>query len=401
MNEYRQLRKIFDSAVGEPPRQVTVASVRRRARRYRTTRALAAAGAVTAVACLGAAAVAFATGAGRAGPVGGGRGAQGGGIVRVPAFYIQQSPDARDRTYVDPGVRSTATGAITDTLRCPGRGYFPLPTDLAAGGGQTFFMTCGLVNTKTGSVADTTRIYRFRISAAGRVSRPVLLASGSYGELAAADGGGSLAAVTGDISANGEMGPPGITLLSARTGRKLGYVRNNLYQAGDRLGISALSLSADGRELAFFAGCVTPGAGCTYGTEHFLRLPAGGPDPSAASSTVLPGAGWLTTIKVTFLDSQLSPDGSTLDIAYIRWHVHGDVYLVVAQRSVRTGRLIRYLYLHNAGRGISIGFASFDPSGRYPILDAGSGNAYNGWIDHGRFVLLDPAFGAGLQDEVW
>jgi hypothetical protein len=361
------------------------------------THTTTAAAAVTAVACVGIAVATYAAGAGPAGPpapAAGGHGSPGGGPARVPAYYIQQS-----KTVSDPVVRSTATGAITATIRCPGRGYFPQAGDLAAGGSQRFFMICVRVNLKTGRVIGSTLIYRFGLNSAGHASRPMLLASGPYSGLAAADGGSVLAAVAG-LSAE-PSGPTGIALLSTRTGREVGFVRNNLRSAGHRLGISGLSISADGHELAFFARCQLPLPGCTYGTERILTLPAGGSEPSTASSTVLPDSTLLSSDDAVFLNSQLSPDGSALDIAYVQWHVHGDVYLVVAQRAVQTGRLVRYLYRHNAGSGIRMGFASFDPSGQYPILDLGSGNLINGWIDHGRFVPLDPAFGIAVSDEAW
>jgi hypothetical protein len=397
MSEYSQWRSILDSAVGEPPRHVSVESVRWQAHRYRTTRALAAAAAVTAAACMGVAAAAYAAGTGPAAPAASGHGSHGNGSASVPAYYIQQSQTATGLA-ADLVVRSTARGAITDTIRCPGRGYLPASKDLAAGSRRTFFMTCERVNDKD-FVIGNTLIYRFGINSAGHASLPVLLASGPYSELAAADGGAVIAAVVG--LGRIPSGPAGIALLSARTGREAGFISNNLHSDGYRLGLSGLSISADGRELAFFAACEMPIVGCIAPTERILSLPARGPEPSTASSTVLPDSALLSSEDAAFQNSQLSPDGSTLSIAYVQWHVHGDVHLVVAQRAVQSGHLVRYLYLHNAGKGIRMGFASFDPSGQYPILDLGSGNVINGWIDHGRFIPLHPASGSGVLDEVW
>jgi hypothetical protein len=397
MNEYSQLHDILDRAVGEPPRPVTAESVRRRARRHRTTHVLAATAAVTAVACVVAAVAAFAarTGAGSAAPAAGGRGGQGRG---VPAYYIQQS--SSPRTYDE--VRSTATGALTDTIRCPGRGYVPGFSDLAAGGSRTFFIAC----VKPQGQFDV-RIYRFRISSAGHASGLVLLASGPYTGLAAADGGSLLAAVA-DPSPASASGPTGIALLNARTGRELGFISNNLASGRYRAEISAVSLSSNGRELAFYAACtrLIVIRGCPAPAERILGLPAGGPEPSTASSRVLPDSAWLSKGNPDLLGDQLSPDGSALSIAYINWNVHHDVYLIVGRYSVRTGRLIRYLYRHNAGHGIRPDFASFDPSGQYPILGAGAGiNAsadagINDWIDHGRLIPLRPAAGASMY-EAW
>jgi hypothetical protein len=398
MSEYSQLRSVLETAVGEPPRQVSVESVRRQARRYRTRHALAAAAAVTAAACMGIAAAAYAAGTGPAGPAAGGHGSHGGGSASVPAYYIQQSQTATGIA-ADLVVRSTATGAITDTVRCPGRGYLPASNDLAAGSRQTFFMTCERVNGRD-FVIGKALIYRFGINAAGHASLPVLLASGQYSELATAEGGSVIAAVAG--LGREASGPMGIALLSARTGREAGFISNNLHSDGNRLGIYGLSISADGRELAFFAACEMPIVGCTAPTERILSLPRGGSEPSTASSTVLPDSALLSSEEnVTFLNGQLSPDGLTLDIAYFQRHVHGDGRLVVAQRAVRSGRLVRYLYLPSAGKGMGLRFASFDPSGQYAIVDLGNANFPNGWIDHGRFVPLDPASGSGVLDEVW
>jgi|HubBroStandDraft_5_1064220.scaffolds.fasta_scaffold77441_2 hypothetical protein len=388
MNEYSQLRDILDQAVGEPPCPVTAEAVRRRARRHRTTHVLAATAAVTAVACV-AAAAAFAASASSGSPVpaAGSRGGVGRG---VPAYYIQQS--SSPRTYDE--VRSTVTGALTDTIRCPGRGDVPGFGDLAAGGSRTFFVACG----RPRGLFDM-RIYRFRISSAGHATGLVLLASGPYTGLAAADGGSLLAAVT-NPSPPSPLGPTGIALLSARTGRELGFIRNNLGSGRYRAEISAVSLSSNGRELAFYAACARwiVIRGCPAPAERILGLPAGGPEPPTASSRVLPDSAWLSRGNPDVLGDQLSPDGSALSIAYINWNVHHDVYLIVGRYSVRAGRLIRYLYRHNAGHGIRLEFTSFDPSGQYPILGAGGG--INAWIDHGRWIPLRPAAGASMY-EAW
>jgi hypothetical protein len=75
----------------------------------------------------------------------------------------------------------------------------------------------------------------------------------------------------------------------------------------------------------------------------------------------------------------------------------------VVQVSASTGRQVRVLFQENTGNGVFYRLFSSDPSGRFMILDAGppQGAILNGWIDHGRLVLLKPADGSSVFQESW
>jgi hypothetical protein len=68
-----------------------------------------------------------------------------------------------------------------------------------------------------------------------------------------------------------------------------------------------------------------------------------------------------------------------------------------------TGHPIRVLLHEDTGQGVFYRSFAADPSTRFLILNAGppTGPIHNGWIDHGRLVLLKPADGSNVFYETW
>ncbi len=101
----------------------------------------------------------------------------------------------------------------------------------------------------------------------------------------------------------------------------------------------------------------------------------------------------------------ISPDGATLTVVALHSpRVRNKPGTIdVVQVSASTGHQLRVLLQENTGTGVFYRLFSSDPTGRFMILDAGppQGAIPNGWIDHGRLVLLKPADGSSVLPESW
>lgn len=101
----------------------------------------------------------------------------------------------------------------------------------------------------------------------------------------------------------------------------------------------------------------------------------------------------------------ISPDGSALTVVTLHamrgTNKPGTVDVV--RVSASTGHQLRILFQENTGTGVFYRLFSSDPSGRFMILNAGAPQHAipNGWIDHGRLVLLKPADGSSVLQESW
>lgn len=212
----RQLRDIFNGSVGEPPRRVTVAAVRRRVTRRRSIEVVAASAAAVLLVGFGLAVASKAAGhnpaAGAGLPAG------------VPHYYVQQSYAGMNAPLTTK-VRSTATGAVTDTVRCPwGSPRFAGQIVPTAPG--SFFFIC---QKSQGSGASPTvtasRIYRFRVDGSGRVQRYTLIPGGTLGKVSVGEIAASADESHVAISTNPAGSPPGraaaeIVVIDTRTGKR-------------------------------------------------------------------------------------------------------------------------------------------------------------------------------------
>jgi hypothetical protein len=158
-----QLRDLLEAAVGEPPRRVTVAAVRRRVVRRRILESAGIGAVAVVVAGIGVAAAFRVAGANTpSGPV---------SHAGAPRYYVQASflgTAGRPQPVV---IRATATGAVTATVRCPWPNSVIAPQGITAADNRTFFMICQKA-AKQGKLFAVTgaRIYRFQLTRSGRIS---------------------------------------------------------------------------------------------------------------------------------------------------------------------------------------------------------------------------------------
>ncbi len=395
-----QLRELFDIAAGEPPRQVTVGAVRRTLVRRRITASVAAALAVI-LAGGGGAALSSVV----AGPV-----ATSGTSVK-PAYYLQVGNGvARDATLI----RSTATGAITGRVHCPWhRSQF---FGAAVASKSTFFVACEkLLKVGPKTHAETTKIYRFTLTAQGRITGYVLLRGGTlpkfggYGLAVSPDG--SQLAITGEPG--GITGPPTeIVVLNTRTGShrvwKLASAKS------PRLGYSfnGLSFTGNGRELVYLLyvtclGGVGPPGSCKGAGEEVRALNPADQGSLPGSTTLLFNLDAVASPKNNNIQAaQVSPDGSEVTLVLQTNYPpsrKGPLGTIsVLQVSARSGKVRHVLYRTTTSKTYpTVHFFSADPSGRYLLLgyDFGDG-LISGWIDQGKLRAL-PHAGTQIGTEIW
>jgi hypothetical protein len=393
----RQLRDLLDAAAGDPPHRVTVKAVRRRMARRRMMEGAAAAVAAVLLIGLGVAVSAQVT---RPGPVGGAYSAAG-----LPGHYIQQSwtgPSSELMTVV----RATATGAVTATVHCPWPHASIGARDVAAVTNQTFVVVCQRETGPGGSVVTGSRIYQFRLTDSGRVSRYTLVPGGILnglraGPIAASSDGSEIAIAT---LAGASTSPlANIMVINARTGARAVWRNAGNAPGATRFDISDLSLTSDGRELVFLAvtKCIQASR-CEPTGEEVRALSPAASGGELDSGRLLLRESALRGASADYLNGAvISPDGSALTVVIMHSGPQVDSTLVV-QFSAATGRQTRTLYQVGTGSGFSYqGFGS-DPSGRYLLLDVGpSSGAVNGWIYHGQLVPLPSPDGDNVFYETW
>jgi hypothetical protein len=393
-----QLRDLLDAAVGEPPRRVTVQAVRRRAARRRMAERVSAAVAVLLLVGLGGAVSATVTGPGPASSLPG---------PGVPRYYVEQG--FRNASPAVTMVRATATGAVTATLGCPWPGAQISTGEIAAVGNQTFFVICQKVAGPGASVTGS-RIYRFHLTASGRITGYSLVPGGSLdglgvtGIAASADGseiavstvpGGS---ASPSVSAN-------LVVINTRTGARAVWQATPAVPGQMGFDVSDPSLTANGRELVYLAvpHCSRGRCKSTGNGEEVRALSPAAEGGQISSSRILVRQSALVPLSTGYLDGAVvSPDGSSVNVLEMVSPLHPGTTVSVVQVSAATGRPERVRYQVDTGNGFMFRFFSSDPSGRYLLLDAGptSGPA-NGWIDNGRLIPLTPAKGNNVFYESW
>ncbi len=299
----------------------------------------------------------------------------------VPHYYIQD--DDYDQAYNLPGgfrralVRDTASGKVTATVRCPWTGAVIM--EVAATSDEAFFIAC---QRDSGSKVIGSRLYRFELTSAGRVRGYTSVPGGvlpgtATSDLTAAAGGSEIAMVT---SARAGYS---VLVINTTTGAHSAW-RGTI---AETIIPEALTLSPNGRDLRFF----------TDGSE-FQVSPAsrGG---LLSSARVLVRLAVADSAGVGY--AQVSPSGSVLTVAALQPQIakppaRVKATWIVRQISIPSGRVIRVLFRATlAINEVLFLNASSDPTGQYIILVYGTGTTKagyrNGWLDHGRLVLLTPA----------
>lgn len=410
-----QLRDLMQVAVGEPPHRVTVAAVRRRVIRRRVVECVSG---MAALVLLAGAGVAVAAGTSASHPP---AQAVGSGPSSPPPYYVQVVAGPQEDQLA---VRSTATGRVTAHIASPWPGAYPNPPMIAAAGNQTFYVVWAKgVQDNGGNIAGS-RIYRFQLTAAGKVSGYQLAPGGDLGaqrvgDIAASASGSLLAvAVTPGSWTNADFYRD-IEVINTRTGTPALW-RNDPTANGTRLDqIQDLVLAQGGSELAFLstARCTTHAAGCSggFGQLRVLSSPAAGGE--VTSGQIVFRQSELTdqlprTDQFNLSDALLNPDGSTID-AVVNVTSNGkdnssvaneisvlEIPVVPAGSTAATRPLV--LYRLNTGDGFFDRSFSVDPTGQYLLFNEGpTSGTRNGWIRDGRLVPLAPANGSNYFYEGW
>lgn len=409
------LRDMLDTAAGEPPRWISLDSIRRRAIQRRITQASVATIAVLAVG-LGATLSAYAA---RGGPATGG--------AKVPAgppkYYIVNVSRPHDRVVTE--VRARATGKVTSIVHDP-LSKFGCSRELAAAGTRTFFLDCQVWRKLPGSNKTTireTRIYRFEVTNSGRATTPVLLKGGTlkgfFGENLTASADGSRVAIEvfrpnpdGNIYTNSVM--TGIVVINTVTGKKVLW-RTAPYVPGEigYTDASDLSLTGNGSELVIL-GSLCPHtrylSNCSPSDPREVR--AFGPTDRGGSlrgGQVLLRLSAFKKPRTSLPDALITPDGTALNVVTVTCPRGGACTMTVERIGLTstTGKAPAVLYQvrDNASRnGPYLQNFTSDPTGRFLIIDANTATTkvpVNGWINHGRLVPLAPNDGFDLGVTVW
>jgi hypothetical protein len=366
----QQLSRLFNAVIGEPPRQVSVHAVRRRAvRRRRLTYAAATA----AIAVAGSVGVALASPtASPHGPASGHPMA-----TRIPAYYFEQIPGDGHNIAAANTIRSTATGTVAGTVTCPAPS--PDPVSLVAAGGtssgQVFFLACPTASKAQPRRLAGTRIYQFTVSRSGHVSGLKPTAGGNLVDQVPQSLGAS---PDGSELALSEFLPGGslafrILVINTRTGKRAVWTATP--RGGRLLLPGSLSFAGQGRELAVFGSFACIRQSCHAGYEMVAVSPAWRGGTLASGRVLFSGTPGPTA-------AILSPDGKTAVLCVLRTDNRDGPRIVSI--SAGTGKLIRVLL--TIGKG-DLDFVSVDPSGRHVLVVVGSSsNAFQGWIDNGKLI---------------
>ena len=388
MNEMEtQLSRLFNAAVGEPPKDVTLRAIRRRVIRRRLVLSVTTTAALSLAVAVGLAVSA------NAGP----RPALNHSTrASEPRYYFEndfmETPQSgRPETVV----RSVATGAITGRIRCPGS--HRLLHAAAAANDQTFFVAC------TTSTGAATRIYRFVVGKSGQVGALQPVRGGAIGGVRtgnmAVTPTGSQLAITAGPPVAGRTSE--VIVVNTRSGAHAIW-HAIMLRGGVRFIAYTLSFADSGRELAAFgfAACARGPGTCRSPGEEMVAVTNAARGGRLASGRVIfteaqlvnPRVGWLNTAFI-------SPDGSSVVTA-----TNGTPPMTVYQISATTGRPTRVLLkLGGVRKRVNYRFISPDASGHF-LLFTGIQfslhvNELNGWISNGKLLPLRPE--REINIEVW
>jgi hypothetical protein len=347
------------------------------------------------------------------------------GPAIAPLRYYVEADINGEKTLV----RSTATGAVTATVPVPNVINSGGDPTVAAASNGTFFVA----SFEWGGGGE--RIYRFRLTGAGKVAGFSLVPGGVLGAgqqvdaMAASPDGSQLAVGISFFVPNPDPNktyPPEpsdeITVLHAATGVKTVW-RGGASGLGRTFGVANLSWTGDGRRLVFLGrSCEQAGPGdsetCLSGprTAEVRTL-----DPSSGGGTLDSGQLLLAqSARFPYIAQALiSPDGLTITAVVLTGPVFGTRqiggavpdYLKVAQISVATGRELAVLYRRTLGPTDATNTVpdflalSQDGAGQHWLLNGGICSShcqggFNGWVDNGRLIPVQPADGR-IASEAW
>lgn len=393
-----QLRDLLETAVGEPPRRVTVETVRRRVVRRRLLETAGMVAVALVVAGIGVAAAFRVSGANApSGPV---------SHADAPQYYVQASfPGTTDRPQ-PVVIRATATGAVTAIVRCPWPNSVVAPQGITAAGNRTFFMICEKV-AKQGKLFAVTgaRIYRFQLTRSGRITgySPVpggVLGRHQPGSISATPDGTQIAVTVGQATLGVRQSvPAAVYVIDTQTGtRAIWHGSPKVLSAAD------LTFTDNGTALEFVGlkKCST-GRGGTACEELRTVSPAAAGGQLDSGHVLLPLSALATHPGDYVDDVVINPGGATLAAAIVHsGRRPGSNSVSVVEYSAANGRQLRTLYYLRTGNGFFYRFLSADATGHYLIFNAGrTSGTLNGWIDHGQLVRLRPANGSNISYETW
>ena len=279
---------------------------------------------------------------------------------------------------------------------------------LAPAGGRTFFVACQRSHGIQRFVVTGTRIYRFQLTSSGRIPGYSLVPGGDLGavmvdRMAATQDGAQLA--LGTSPGNGTR-TENIQVLNTQIGARAVWHNGAGAPGTTRFGIGDMSWTRAGRELVFQATvCPPTGTQCaTKAQWRVIRHAATGGELDNSKLLLLKSS--LTGHAQGYInDSVITPDGSALIVVALHSPPGAGQpgSIDVVKVDAATGHPIRVLFHENTGQGVFYRSFAADPSTRFLILNAGPpvGPIHNGWIDHGRLVLLKPADGSNVFFETW
>ncbi len=376
------------AAAGDPPRRLTVESIRRKVVRRRVTSGVCAAAAVLLIAGVTAMVSVQAGGLPGFGPVS--RSVPHGG---EPSYYIEENFIGNSHRRV---VRATDTGQVTAVLRSPWR-QGVLTSQVVPLAHRTFLVVCQRRASAGSPHAVASRIYRLRLSNSGRVAGYTLVRGGvlngwRVGGLAAVPSGTEVAATVARSSSDASQE---ILVINTRTGAQAAWLSGRAVPGTVSYSVGDLSLTSNGRELVFLGspGCVKDARHprCPALQQEVLALSPAARGGSLASARVLLRESQIMSPKNDFIgDAAVTPDGSKVTLTVVRGNSPSAVSVV--QVSAATGKKLHVLYKMKIGTGLLYRYFSADPTGRYLLLGAGPlSGAVDGWIDHGSLIRLKPS----------
>jgi hypothetical protein len=345
-------------------------------------------------------------------------------LAAVPRYYAEADLDQRIT------VRSTATSKVTATL--PIRGPLPAGLGAVAAAGHGLFFAAG--------VAPHSRIeqlYRFRVTAAGKVTglTPVpggrLSARQRVDGLAAAPGGASVALSYSTVWHGNPSGPDRLIVIDTKTGARTVWRGGTRGENGRNgvFGVASMSWTGDGQRLAVL-GQWCPGSGShAYAETNIFCQGSGGQAHRVAEVWLIrpaDGGGLLSRGQLLLRQSDrypylaqalISPDGRVLTAMVLTGPVVGQNpggdgtipdNMTIRQIAVPSGRPLGVLYRRHLGSTFETGASpdflglTGDSTRQHWIVIAELGHdPFNGWLYRGRLVPLinvtglnDPGFEA-------
>jgi hypothetical protein len=331
-----------------------------------------------------------------------------------PRYYYESGINGRN-DHLQTVIRATATGAVTAHVRCPGKpgSHIGLTGAVAPADNQAFFVVCEKsVWHATGPVVYWSRIYRFTVTKAGRISSYVAVRGGTVtgariGGLAVTPNGSEIAAEVPPASHPLAANPPQkILIINTATGAHAVWHSPPAAPGTVRYEVGDISLTADGRGLVFLTQphCVkgkgAPPCKVTGGEQvrELSHVRGGG---LLSSARVILKQASLGRLSTTYINNAVvTPNGSTVLLTWL--HPKGDQCTwSVIEVSAATGKETGVRYSVDTGTGFNYRLFSADPSRRYLLFDVGpSRGSVNGWIDNGHLVRLKPN-GENVFSEAW